>query len=131
MAILPVTRELRRSIEADVQRLIAFTPISVQWLVSTPSAGRDTRLIRTVRLPWDVAREAAERVRRARESDQPLDTEHALLVVWGLFAQQMGLLKGLEEVPINQQGHLFFVSKVQLAPEIEINLKRIPRLSPG
>ena len=101
MSILPVTRELRRSIEADVQRLIEFTPISVQWLVSTPSAGRDTRLIRTVRLPWDVAREAAERVRRARESDQPLDSEHALLVVWGLFAQQMGLLKGLEEVPIN------------------------------
>lgn len=102
MAILPVTRELRRrSIEVDVQRLIESTPISVQWLVPTPSAGRDTRLIRTVRLPWDVAREAAERVRQAREADQPLDTEHALLVVWGLFAQQMGLLKGLEEVPIN------------------------------
>ena len=59
-------------------------------------------MIRTVRLPCAkrVARDAVERVRQARELGSALDTEHALLVVWGLFAQQMGLLKGLEDVPV-------------------------------
>jgi hypothetical protein len=97
---IPPARLSQRSLKDYSQTVIEPALITVR-LLQPVSGSRDTRLIRTVRLPWDVARDAVERVRQARESGKALDTEHALLVVWGQFAQQMGLLKGLEEVPIN------------------------------
>ena len=98
---IPLANARRRSVAESSRAAVESAPITVRLL--TPEAGqeRPTCVIRSVRLPWDVARDAVDRVRQAREAGRELDTEHALLVVWGLFAQQMGLLKGLEEVPIN------------------------------
>jgi len=97
---IPPARSSRRTVQEYSQTLIEPASITVR-LLQPASGERDIRLIRAVRLPWDVARDAVERVRQARESGSELDTEHALLVAWGLFAQQMGLLKGLEDVPVN------------------------------
>ena len=96
---IPPARSSQRTLQEYSQTIIEPAAITVR-LLKPASGQRDTRLIRTVRLPWDVARDAVERVRQARELGSALDTEHALLVVWGLFAQQMGLLKGLEDVPV-------------------------------
>ena len=97
---IPPARLSRRTVQEYSQTLIEPASITVR-LLQPASGERDIRLIRAVRLPWDVARDAVERVRQARESGSELDTEHALLVAWGLFAQQRGLLKGLEDVPVN------------------------------
>jgi hypothetical protein len=98
---IPPSTSRRRSVTEYSRIVLEPAPISVRWLIPEPGEDRKTCVIRSVRLPWDVARDAVERVRQARESGRELDTEHALLVAWGLFAQQMGLLKGLEDVPVN------------------------------
>jgi len=98
---IPPSTSRRRSVAEYSRIVLEPAAISVRWVIPEPGEERKTSLIRTVRLPWDVARDAVERVRQARESRSELDTEHALLVAWGLFAQQMGLLKGLEDVPVN------------------------------
>jgi hypothetical protein len=98
---IPLSTSRRRSVAEYSRIMLEPAPISVRWLIPEPGEDRKTCVIRSVRLPWDVARDAVERVRQARESGRELDTEHALLVAWGLFAQQMGLLKGLEDVPVN------------------------------
>jgi hypothetical protein len=98
---IPPSTSRRRSVAEYSRIVLEPAPISVRWLIPEPGEERKTCVIRSVRLPWDVARDAVERVRQARESGRELDTEHALLVAWGLFAQQMGLLKGLEDVPVN------------------------------
>ena len=98
---IPPSTSRRRSVAEYSRIVLEPAPISVRWLIPEPGEDRKTCVIRSVRLPWDVARDAVERVRQVRESGRELDTEHALLVAWGLFAQQMGLLKGLEDVPVN------------------------------
>jgi hypothetical protein len=98
---IPPSTSRRRSVAEYSRIMLEPAPITVRWLIPEPGEERKTCVIRSVRLPWDVARDAVERVRQARESGRELDTEHALLVAWGLFAQQMGLLKGLEDVPVN------------------------------
>lgn len=98
---IPPSTSRRRSVAEYSRIVLEPAPITVRWLIPGPGEERKTCVIRSVRLPWDVARDAVERVRQARESGRELDTEHALLVAWGLFAQQMGLLKGLEDVPVN------------------------------
>ena len=98
---IPPSNSRRRSVAEYSRIVLEPAPISVRWLIPELREERKTCVIRSVRLPWDVARDAVERVRQARESGRELDTEHALLVAWGLFAQQMGLLKGLEDVPVN------------------------------
>jgi hypothetical protein len=100
MVIPSSIRPTGRTATDVVNTLVDSLPITVRLLASEADDWRKTDLIRSVRLPWDVAREGVERVRQAQASGNELDTEHALLVVWGLFAQQMGLLKGLESVPI-------------------------------
>lgn len=77
----------------------------VHVYVAPPEAdeSRYRCIVCSVRTPWDAAREAAERVWAARLSEDELTTEHALLIVWGLFAQHLGLIKGLEEVPLPQK----------------------------
>ncbi len=48
--------------------------------------------------------QAAASADRAGPADSRLDyTDHAMLVVWGQFARQIGLLKGLREVPVDQK----------------------------
>ncbi len=37
------------------------------------------------------------------ERDQPTLTQHAMLVPWGLFARQIGLVQRIQTVPIPQQ----------------------------
>ena len=91
---IPPSTSRRRSVAEYSRIVLEPAPISIRWLIPEPGEERKTCVIRSVRLPWDVARDAVERVRQARESGRELDTEHALLVAWGLFAQQMGLLKG-------------------------------------
>jgi hypothetical protein len=98
---IPPSTSRRRSVAEYSRIVLEPAPISVRWLIPEPGEDRKTCVIRSVRLPWDVARDAVERVRQVRESGRELDTEHALLVAWGLFAQQMGLLQGLEDVPVN------------------------------
>ena len=34
---------------------------------------------------------------------QPLLTQHAMLVLWGAYAQQIGLVEALEQVRLNQK----------------------------
>ena len=39
----------------------------------------------------------------SRHEEHPLLTQHAMLVVWGAYAQQLGLVKALEQVELSQQ----------------------------
>ncbi|MFZ5915946.1 MAG: hypothetical protein ACOYZ7_03345 [Chloroflexota bacterium] len=37
------------------------------------------------------------------ENVTTLQTQHAMLVVWGEYAQSIGLVKGIESVPLEQK----------------------------
>lgn len=57
------------------------------------------------RAPLEIARAAASQdQRRMLELAQGLLTQHALLVAWGEYAAEMGLLRQLQQVPIPQKG---------------------------
>ena len=54
--------------------------------------------------PLDIARDAATQgQKRMRELPQGLLTQHALLVAWGEFAHEIGLLSKLLDVPLPQK----------------------------
>ena len=57
------------------------------------------------RAPLDIARVAGSHdQRRMLELSQGLLTQHALLVAWGEYAAELGLLQKLSQVPIPQKG---------------------------
>lgn len=94
-----------RPMQPVTDLLTAGNAWPVHVCVAPPEAD-DTRyrcIICSVRMPWDAAHETANHVRAARLSADELTTEPALLVAWGLFAQQMGPIKGLEGVPISRR----------------------------
>jgi hypothetical protein len=37
------------------------------------------------------------------EQETTLLTQHAMLVVWGEYARSIGLVEGIEQVPLNQK----------------------------
>ena len=56
------------------------------------------------RSPLDIAREAVTRgLSRMPELAQGVYTQHALMVAWGDFAHQIGLIEKLSQVPIPQK----------------------------
>jgi len=87
----------------DLLSAVNASPVHV-WVA--PPEADDTRyrcIICSVRMPWDAAHEAANHVRAARLPADELTTGPARLVAWRQFAQQKGLIKGLEGVPISRR----------------------------
>ena len=61
-----------------------------------------------VRIPAELPLTLADRVARVVEeidlsAERDMTTDHALLVVWGLYAQHLGLLEKLDGLPMAQQ----------------------------
>lgn len=87
-----------RQLLADLQEHLEVRPdlLEPKWSAGTPP------------VIWKRPPSVTDQVRAAlAEADQRdewvVSTDHALLVVWGLFAQDLGLIAKLETVPIPQR----------------------------
>jgi hypothetical protein len=104
------TRELTMIIAAKTQSYPDLAEWSVEELLARMShpwdnPGINTRDIWKVEIPFHNQAEQIAAIVGGRRVPDELDatTEHVWLVVMGQFAQMLGLIQGLEGVPIDQK----------------------------